>query len=428
MAPTTRFRQLLQERRWQTYDSFCTQFARAAAELAAREAEPRLKNLEVSRRTYARWLAGDLDGVPRTDACRVLEQLLGEDVESLFSTPARAPAEPGAQTHAQAPFPALDIGDLRHIAAALDDARRYLDHDVVGYFRERLSACALDDGASGPRRTLPAVLGLIAAVTATVEHVKANVRADLLIVGTLAAEFAGWLYRDTGQPRLAESWRGQALEWARAAEAEPLQGYVLLKQAQAAWDERNPELMRELAEAVQTGPWLLPPAVLAEAALQEARAHAMLTGDLDAVERKLDKAQELFTRHTDRQAGAASALSPHYAPALFGVQKAICLAEAGNPRRATDVYHSHLTPQAFSRRDYGYFLALMAGTLAAAGEPARAVEAGHEALTIAGASGSVRTYRELVRLLSHLEPWRSHASVRELRAQVEAEPMVVSGG
>ncbi|WP_406280335.1 hypothetical protein [Embleya sp. NBC_00896] len=201
-----------------------------------------------------------------------------------------------------------------------------------------------------------------------------------------------------------------------------------MKQAQAAWDERNPELMRELAEAVLTGPWTLPSSVLAEAALQEARAHAMLTGNLGAVELRLGKAQELFTRHADQRADGGSALSPHYAPALFGMQTAICLAEAGKPGRATDGYRAHLTPTAFSQRDYGYFLALMAGTLAAAGERTQAVEAGHEALSIAGATDSVRTYREVVRLLRRLEPWCAHVSIRELRAQIEAKPISVSGG
>ncbi|MGH3623626.1 MAG: helix-turn-helix domain-containing protein, partial [Sciscionella sp.] len=58
-------------------------------------------------------------------------------------------------------LPALGLGEIEHVAAALGDSRRYLDGSVVNYFRRQLGVCMTDDGAFGATRTLPAVLGLV---------------------------------------------------------------------------------------------------------------------------------------------------------------------------------------------------------------------------------------------------------------------------
>ena len=57
-----------------------------------------------------------------------------------------------------------------------------------------------------------------------------------------------------------------------------MQGYILLKKSQAAWDERDGLRMLTLGQAAHDGPWQLPPLVQAEVAQQEARGLAM-TGD-----------------------------------------------------------------------------------------------------------------------------------------------------
>src|SRR5580700_100907 len=75
----------------------------------------------------------------------------------------------------------LDAGE--HVAAALDDARRYLDGSVVGYFRQQLDRCKTDDGSLGPARALPLVLGILGAITQHVREVKPDVRFQLLSLG-----------------------------------------------------------------------------------------------------------------------------------------------------------------------------------------------------------------------------------------------------
>jgi len=310
-------------------------------------------------------------------------------------------------------LPTLGLDDLRHIAAALENARRYLDHEVVDYFEGQITACATDDGARGPRETLPVVLGIIGAIEHHAGTVKPDVRRRLVAVGAHSAEFAGWLYRDSATPRLAHYWRDRAVEWAQEAGDLSMQGYILLKKSQAAWDTRDASRMLALAQAVQDGPWQLPPKVLAEAAQQEARGQAMLGADLAVVERKLDEARVLL-EDVAESSGEESKLSAHYDETLLAMQTAICFAEAGKPLRAVEIYRQELSTRAFSRRDYGYFQSLMANTLAAAGEPDDAAQLGIDALEVAASTDSRRTVHELRRLTGRLEPWARRTKVREL--------------
>jgi DNA-binding XRE family transcriptional regulator len=169
---------------------------------------------------------------------------------------------------AAAALPALGLDDLHHVAVAMEDARRYLDGSVIGHFRKQLVLCKRDDGELGLARTLPTVLGILGAVEEHAREVKPDVRCELLTVAAECAEFAGWLYRDARDVPIALYWHDRAIEWAQEAGDCAMQGYVLLKKAQLAYDEREPLRMLTLSQAVQTGPWSLPPRVLAEAAQQ----------------------------------------------------------------------------------------------------------------------------------------------------------------
>lgn len=105
-----------------------------------------------------------------------------------------------------------------------------------------------------------------------------------------------------------------------------MQGYVLLKKSQAAWDDRDGLRMLTLAQAAQTGPWTLPSRVRAEAAQQEARGLAM-TGEAERqIERKLDEAWALM----DATPGERGTLGNDYDQALLTMQTAICYCEPGS--------------------------------------------------------------------------------------------------
>ncbi len=266
----------------------------------------------------------------------------------------------------------------------------------------------------GPAQALPLVLGIVAAVERYARQVKANARRELLAVGAQAAEFVGWLYRDARQPRLSAHWRDRATEWAQEAGDRPMQGYILLKKSQAAWDERDGLRMLALAQAAHDGPWQLSPLVHAEVSQQEARGLAMTGESSAAVDAKLNEAWEVFT---GAQATAGE-LGCHYDRALLTMQTAICYCEVGQPERAAELYREHLDDEQISHRDRGCFLSLMASALAHAAEPDNAASAGREAPTVAVETHSLRTILELKRVCALLEPWRSQPAVYELREAV----------
>ena len=311
----------------------------------------------------------------------------------------------------------LDFDELHHTAAALADAHRYLDGSVVDYFRRQLDVCEADDGALGPAKVLPVALGILGAIEKHAGEVKAGVRCELLSVGARGAEFAGWLYRDLHHSHRTRYWHDRAAEWAQEACDTTMQGYVLLKKAQAAYDDRDALRMLTLTQATQNGLWQLPTRVQAEVAQQEARGLAMLGEPMSLIERKLDDARQLLddAASDDEQPGQPGM---HYNSSLLTMQTAICYTESGQPRRAAELYRDWLSGNTFSRRDYGYFLSLRAHSLALAGEPDEAAIVGLESFPLARETSSQRTVHELTKVIVTLTPWSHRTTVRELREAV----------
>ncbi|MGH3851859.1 MAG: XRE family transcriptional regulator, partial [Pseudonocardiaceae bacterium] len=165
----------------------------------------------------------------------------------------------------------FDVDELRHVTVALADSRRYLDGSVVEHFQRQLDTCETDDGALGPAKVLPGVLGILGTIEEHAREVKPGVRRELL-----------WY------------WHDRATEWAQEAGDTAMQGYVLLKKAQGAYDNRDALRMLMLAQATLNGPWQLPARVRAEATQQEARGLAMLGEPMSLIEQKLDDARRFL--------------------------------------------------------------------------------------------------------------------------------------
>jgi tetratricopeptide (TPR) repeat protein len=119
-ATPTLLRVLVAQRHWQKYETFATQYMRAANELAVRDQDPKLRGLSITKRQFERWLAGTLKTQPYPDHCRVLEYLFGHAIEDLFS-PAPQPSGPApagadrtsalVKIGAEPSVPAILIGD-----------------------------------------------------------------------------------------------------------------------------------------------------------------------------------------------------------------------------------------------------------------------------------------------------------------------------
>jgi hypothetical protein len=317
-------------------------------------------------------------------------------------------------------LPGLGLEEVQHVAHALEDARRYMDGPVVEYLRRQIAACKQDDGSLGPKKTLPVMLGLLGAIEEHARDVRPAVRRELLAIGSDGAEFAGWLYRDIHQPLHAARWYDRAMEWAQEANDPAMQGYVLLKKSQMAYDERDAVRVLTFAEAAGQRHWQLPLKVRAEVVQQQARGFAMLGEPMDDVEQALGEAHQLLTEYEGAADDTNPQLSPHYNRANLTLQTASCYIEAGQPGRAADLYGTVLQGDALSRRDQGYFLARRACSLALAGQPDDAAHVGLAAVQLSDATNSLRTKRELSRALTTLQPWATRPGPRELRDALRA--------
>ncbi|QKZ22863.1 helix-turn-helix domain-containing protein [Streptomyces chartreusis] len=314
-------------------------------------------------------------------------------------------------------LPGLGLDELHHVAAALDDAHCYLDGPVVDYFRHVLDKAKRDDGALGPKKTLPVMLGLLGAIEAQARDVKPGVRRELLALGADGAEFAGWLYRDIQQPQAAVFWYDRAMEWAQEADNAAMQGYVLLKKSQMAYDERDALRMLTLAQAAGSDRWQLPARVRAEVTQQEALGRAMLGDPLDVVRGQLADAETLLTNAPEDQPDALGAYFTGHTRLL---RDAITYTEAGKPSLAADLFSDVMSTGTLSHRDTGFFNARRAAALALSGEPDEAARVGKASAAVAHEVRSERTVRVLGEVLQTLDRWRSRPAVREFRESLTA--------
>ena len=308
--------------------------------------------------------------------------------------------------------------ELEHVTVALDDARRYLDGSVVDYFRQQLRRSKTDDGAFGPARALPMVLGILRAIAQHARDVTPDLRPRLLALGADSAEFAGWLYRDLEDPASAAYWYDRAMEWAQAANDTAMQGYVLLKKSQMAFDQRDAYRVSMLAEAAQHGPWQLPIKIRAEVTQQEALGMAMLGEPMSAIERKIDESCRLLTEASpDDEAGLSGA---YFTAETLSLRCAACYTEAGKPAQAATMFDEVISRGTLSRRDVGFFNARRATALALSGEPDEAAAVGLASVRVAQETHSERTMRVLGEVVRTLEPWSSRPGPRALREAVVA--------
>ncbi|WP_439681607.1 helix-turn-helix domain-containing protein [Embleya sp. MST-111070] len=129
----TRFRRVIVERRWSSFETFDVKFSLARDALAGREREPRLCEIVVSRRTFERWMAGGVKTLPQPNTCRILEHLLGVAAQDLF-----ADADSG-KSLADEPVEA-DIG-ARKLRQDLEGALTsgHMSHEGLDAWEERVA-------------------------------------------------------------------------------------------------------------------------------------------------------------------------------------------------------------------------------------------------------------------------------------------------
>lgn len=308
-------------------------------------------------------------------------------------------------------LPAGLAGDLQRVGEALEDARRYFDGSVVDFFRMQLTRCKTDDGSLGPADALPLTLSVLEVIRRHCREVRPDVQRELLTVGADAAEFAGWLYRDLHDPVAATVLYDRAMEWAQASGNLPMQGYVLLRKSQMAYDSRDTGTLLTLAQAAKDGPWQLPARVKAEVVQQEALGLAMVGEPLRVVAETLDVAQHLLGSARNI---ADERLNSYFNEATLLVRSACCYTEAGKPSIATQLFSKGLAGDMLSRRDAGLFGARQAKAFALSGEPDEAARVAVESIVIARETRSERTMNVIVDVVRALDPWNHRPQVRQL--------------
>ncbi|HET9141313.1 helix-turn-helix domain-containing protein [Actinophytocola sp.] len=378
-----------------------TRALRVALRLSVRAFAERLG---VAARTVSKWEKGGERTIPWPDTQAILDTCLsqasGEVRARLSALLMRPIAAEGFNTD-----------ERHHVVAVLKDAPRFFDGPLAEYCRRQLDICIADDGELGPAATLPAVLELLRTIETHGRDVRPSVRRELLSVGASGAEFAGWLLRDMREPGHATFWYDRAMEWAQEAGDLPMQGYMLLKKSQMAYDARDALRVLTLAQAAMEGPWQLPANVRAEVTQQHALGMAMIGEPLPAVERRLDHAHELLAQvKPDDQ---PDRLGAYFTAQTLLLRNASSFTEAGRPGRAAALFGEVLSTAVLSRRDAGYFRARRAVALALSGEPDEAAAVGLGSVEIALATDSRRTLRVLNEVMRTLAPWRSRPAVRE---------------
>ncbi|WP_143876208.1 XRE family transcriptional regulator [Nocardia fluminea] len=306
--------------------------------------------------------------------------------------------------------------DLERVGLALDSARRYFDGSVLEFFRSQLVRCKADDGSLGPAEALPLTLAIVGAIRRHSNEVPAELRRQLLAIGSDGAEFAGWLYRDLDDPVTAMFLYDRSMEWAQEAGNLPMQGYVLLKRSEMAYDSRDAGSLLGLARAAKDGPWQLPHRVRAQVAQQEALGLAMSGEPVAAVEECIGLAEQLLA-----QADGADdrGLVSNFAESTLRVRSAVCYTEAGKPQRATELFGQVLMTGGLSRRDAGFFGARRAKALALSGEPDEAAAVATKSVAVGLETRSERTIKVVVDVLRTLAPWDHRPGVRQLRDAVK---------
>ena len=276
------------------------------------------------------------------------------------------------------------------------DPARYADAGLVDAFRLQLETAKAVDGRFGAAAALPTTLGVVGTVRSVLPEVREGTRERVLALGAEAAEFAGWLFRDLANAEQARYWYDQAMGYAQLCGDGAMQGFVLLRKSQMAYESRSARQVHLFADAALAGPWRLSPRLQAEAVLQVAKGRIMIGQYVD-VDGVVERAREV-AECQDR---------------LLDVREATCWFEAGEPDRAVELYDTALAGD-LSQRDRAFFSARRSAALARAGQADDAAVGAIWALGGAQQAGSSRTAGVVRGVLTDLTPWRERPAVEEL--------------
>lgn len=311
---------LLRERHWQKYATFCKEWDRVANQI-----DPDLVGSYPSRSQLARWLAGNLKGLPHPDSCRVLEGLFpGLTAAQLFAVGEAPPALAlAAQTRSIAGItldrpPATDVpskevradtarrpedGTLsEEIAMSAEESARFVrkargavDQDVLDQLNADVRQMACDYLTRPPFMMFRPLSRLRAEVFDLLdERQRPAVLPSLYRVAGQLCALLAHACADLGQAYAADTHTRTAWLCADLAEDNSLRAYVRWVQSNVAY--WNGDYRRAAALAHSGQRYASLGTNLLRLASQEARAYAAAADHREA-ERALATAMAALSQH-----------------------------------------------------------------------------------------------------------------------------------
>jgi DNA-binding XRE family transcriptional regulator len=272
---------------------------------------------------------------------------------------------------------------------------------------------------SRPGIVLPQVVAHVHTVRSLAEGAVApEVRDELLVHASRAAEYAGWMSQEAGDDRAAAWWTAKAVTFAASGGDHHLGSYALVRQAELALYQQDSLTTIELAVRAQADP-SVGPRILGLAARCEAQGHA-LAGAPDGYLRALDRARAFLTE------GAPPGVSrPVLGSASVADEVALAegwsLYDLGRPADAAEILDRELPRiAADARRARARFGARRALAHAGNGEIEHACSLTREVLADAVHVDSATVRLDLRQLSRTLARWHNHDAVRELLPELGA--------
>jgi transcriptional regulator with XRE-family HTH domain len=384
----------------------------ALANLFAQEGNSRTNALVRAQHTPAH--AQDMDVTPQIEAASeadpdgIMIPCRSADGRIIWVTvPRRAFLMGGIAATAAAAIPPLSR--LTKLGAPGVDDISPIDH-----LRHIRRVFIDSDNLFGPGQLIPAVQGYVQVIQRLRSGRAGSDRRALLHLQAEFAEFAAWLYQDSGDSGQAQFWLDRALEWSHAVEDQEMAVYVMARKSQLAGDMRDSVSAIDFAEGAATMA-IQGSRLQATARTYAAYGHALAREDTACLH-ALDGARNLVGEFDD---GQESAWATWLDDAYIDVQRARCLSILGKHNQAATVFQQAIRdlPSGY-RRDRGVYLAREALAHAGADDPEQAAAAGLQALAVAEETRSGRIVYELARLDSALTCWANVPAVADFRGSL----------
>ena len=289
-------------------------------------------------------------------------------------------------------------------------SRPAIDEPTLAVLRASFDQNRLLGTMTSPTVVLAPVIAHLHTLRTLAVDSQGPMRAELLLLASRVAEYAGWMCQEAGQDDEALRWTDRAVAF--AGDRDPhLASFALFRRAEIAMYRHDPIQTVELARRAQHDQHA-GPRILGLAARCEAQGHA-LAGDVRGYEQALERAADLLAF---RDHGTAPVLGSASVADDVSLVRGWALYDLGRPGAAAEVLDQHVgTIPPAARRARTRFGARRALAHAQHGDIDEACAVARGVLAEAAQVDSATIRLDLRDLAGTLSRWRNHGAVRELR-------------